>query len=135
MPRRTLAELKAAPPKLTAEQRAQLLAMADDEIDAAADCDDENPTWSADELEKAAFARTVRKLREKLGLTQVAFADRYKIGRPRLKDWERARFKPDSVSAAYIAVIAHDPEGTLKALAAASPPARKKRSAGRLSAA
>ena len=112
-PKMTLAELKANPPRFTAEQRAYLKTVS---TDARADADETNPTWTDDQLKRAVFARTLRELRESLGMTQVRFARHYRINAGRLKDWEQARSQPDTAAEAYIAVIRHNHEAVDAAL-------------------
>jgi len=45
------------------------------------------------------------------------FAARYHIPIGTLRDWEQGRCEPDQPARAYLAVIAHDPEGVKRALA------------------
>jgi putative transcriptional regulator len=116
MARITLAEVAANPPKLSAAERKRLGAMSDDEIDANAEADLDHPEMTDDQLDRAVFARDVRRAREATGLTQGSFARKFKITLSRLKDWEQARFKPDSVAAAYIKVIRHDSAAVERAL-------------------
>lgn len=52
----------------------------------------------------------VKKLREKLGLTQEAFAATYRIPVGTLRDWEQRRKNPDAPARAYLTVIARNPE-------------------------
>lgn len=117
MARKTLAELKANPPTFTPEQRARLSAMTDAVIDQGADRDPINPTMTDEALDRAVFARAVREARDQVGLTQPVFAKRYHITLSRLRDWERGRYRPDSVATAYIKTIRHDPEAVERALA------------------
>jgi putative transcriptional regulator len=53
-----------------------------------------------------------------VGLTQEEFAGRYHIPIGTLRDWEQGRSEPDQPARAYLAVIAHDPEGVRRALEA-----------------
>lgn len=115
-PKITLAALKANPPSWSIEQRARLAALSQEDIDAKADSDPINPTWTDADLERAAFARDVRLAREKTGLSQPLFAARFHIKLSRLRDWERARFKPDSVAAAYVRTILVDASAVERAL-------------------
>jgi putative transcriptional regulator len=68
--------------------------------------------------------RTVRRvpraktLRRALALTQEEFATRYHIPLGAWRDWEQGRCAPDQPARAYLTVIAHDPEGAKRALAA-----------------
>jgi putative transcriptional regulator len=43
---------------------------------------------------------------------------RYRIPIGTLRDWEQGRCEPDQPARAYLIVIAHDPEGVLRALQA-----------------
>ena len=117
--RKTLTELKANPPKLSPDERARLAAMTDQEIETSASSDPDAPLWSDDQLERAVFARSVRRARERLGLSQSQFAHRFRINLARLKDWEQGRFRPDSVALAYVKVIEREPEAVDRALNAA----------------
>lgn len=49
------------------------------------------------------------RLRDRLGLTQEAFAARYRIPIGTLRDWEQGRKFPDATARAYLTVIARDP--------------------------
>ena len=52
----------------------------------------------------------VKKLRERLGLTQEAFASTYRIPIGTLRDWEQCRKCPDAPARAYLTVIARNPK-------------------------
>jgi putative transcriptional regulator len=52
----------------------------------------------------------VKRLRERLGLTQEAFADTYRIPVGTLRDWEQRRKNPDAPARAYLMVIDRNPE-------------------------
>ncbi|MEQ8266443.1 MAG: helix-turn-helix domain-containing protein [Parvibaculum sp.] len=72
--------------------------------------DDDAPELTDDQLERAKAARFVKTVRAEVGLSQEAFADRYRINLARLRDWEQARSKPDSAIVAYFKVIRREPE-------------------------
>jgi len=55
-------------------------------------------------------------LRRTLSLTQEEFAARYHIPLGTWRDWEQGRCAPDQPARAYLAVIAHDPEGVARTL-------------------
>ena len=93
------------PPRLTPEQKARLDAMTDEEIEANAASDPDNPPWTDEELARAVEARRVRLVRQKTGLSQPAFSRRYRIPLPTLRHWEAGRRKPDRASWAYLRVI------------------------------
>ena len=61
----------------------------------------------------------VRAIREKLGLSQTAFANDYRIPLATLKGWEQGRRHPDATAAAYLSVIAKMPGEARQALKAA----------------
>jgi len=52
----------------------------------------------------------VKKLRNRLGLTQEAFAATYRIPVGTLRDWEQGRKLPDAPARAYLTVIARNPQ-------------------------
>jgi len=53
----------------------------------------------------------VKKLREKLGMTQEEFASAYRIPLGTLRDWEQRRKFPDAPARAYLLVIEGNPQG------------------------
>lgn len=109
------------PPTLTPEQQARLDAMTDEEITAAALSDPDNPPLTDEEIERFAAARLAKVVRNRLGMTQEQFAERYHISYGRLRDLEQCRNeRPDSALVAYLRVIAHDPEGVAKVLSDAA---------------
>jgi putative transcriptional regulator len=114
---RRLSDIMATPNRISPEQRAAFEARSQDDIDRLVDQDDINPTMSDEALDRAVFARSVREARDKLGLTQPVFAQRFHIKLTRLRDWERARYAPDSVAVAYIKTILLDAETVERALA------------------
>lgn len=61
----------------------------------------------------------VRSIREKLGLSQQAFATVYHIPLATLKGWEQGRRRPDATASAYLSVIAGLPDEARAILAAA----------------
>lgn len=117
--RKTLADLKTNPPKFTPADRTRLDALTPDEIERMAAADVDNPPMTDAELARAAFARDVRRARERTGLAQAKFSERYRINLSRLRDWEQGRFAPDSVALAYLKVIEHEPELVERALRSA----------------
>ena len=69
-----------------------------------------------DELRKARRVPRVKTMRRALGITQEEFAARYHVPLGTLRDWEQGRAEPDQPAKAYLAVIAHDPEGVRRVL-------------------
>jgi putative transcriptional regulator len=58
----------------------------------------------------------VRRIRKSLGLSQEKFAERYRLGLARLRDWEQGRSAPDSAARAYLRVIEKEHEAVDRAL-------------------
>ncbi len=79
----------------------------------------------AAELRDAGFALAtipkrpvdVKRLRERLGLTQEQFALRYGLELAALRNWEHGRREPDAAARSYLAVIERDPQRAQEALA------------------
>ena len=61
----------------------------------------------------------VKKLRERVGMTQDEFAATYRIPVGTLRDWEQRRKMPDATARAYLMVIARDPKAVAGLLSAA----------------
>ncbi len=95
---------------LSAETQAKLDALGSKGVEANAQTDPDNPPLTTEELERGVFGRTVRRAREKLGLSQKEFAHRFAINLRRLQDWEQGRSAPDSAISAYIKIIEREPE-------------------------
>jgi putative transcriptional regulator len=91
--------------------------MTDEEITAAALSDPDNPPLTDEELEWMATTLAARQVREKLGLTQKQFAERYQISYGRLRDLEQGRtVREDTALLAYLRVIDREPEAVSRAL-------------------
>lgn len=83
------------------------------DLDEISDAPMSDAEWA--KLEKVV---NVKRLRERLGLTQEAFAATYRIPLGTLRDWEQRRKRPDAPARAYLLVIARDPERVAGLLAA-----------------
>jgi len=99
--------------------------MTEEEIEAAARSDPDNPPLTDERLKQLKPIPRVRTLRRALGLTQEAFASRFHIPLGTLRDWEQGRSEPDQPARAYLKVIARDPEGVRRALEARPAPERR----------
>ena len=86
------------------------------EIDVAAKADPDARPMTEEELRTARRIPRVKTMRRALGITQEEFATRYHVPLGTLRDWEQGRTEPDQPTRAYLAVIAHDPEGVRRAL-------------------
>ena len=96
---------------------ARVRAMTDEEVTAAAMSDPDAQPMTPEQLRTARRVPRAKTLRRALALTQEEFAVRYHIPLGTLRDWEQGRCEPDQPARAYLAVIAHDPEGVKRALA------------------
>lgn len=59
----------------------------------------------------------VRAIRQKLGLTQAAFALTFGLPKAAIEEWEQGRRKPDTGSRILLKVIEREPEAVQRALA------------------
>ena len=91
------------------------------EIDVAAKADPDARPMTEEELRTARRIPRVKTMRRALGITQEEFATRYHVPLGTLRDWEQGRTEPDQPARAYLAVIAHDPEGVRRALQQSQP--------------
>ncbi|WP_337188407.1 helix-turn-helix domain-containing protein [Phenylobacterium sp.] len=104
-------------PAIPDRARARMDALTDSEITAAAEADPDNPPLTPAELAKLELRALARRARARTGLTQREFARAYRISFGRLRDIEQGRYPGgDSVVAAYLAVIAREPEAVRRAL-------------------
>ena len=99
--------------------------MTEEQIHAAAVDDPDAqpiPRGSDEELARAGLIKivNVKKLRERLGLTQEVFAAAYRIPVGTLRDWEQGRKMPDAPARAYLTIIARDPAAVAKLLGRAA---------------
>ena len=58
----------------------------------------------------------VKAIRQTLGLSQGAFAQRFGLSPAAIRDWEQQRRQPDPAARVLLLVIAHDPDVVVKAL-------------------
>ena len=91
------------------------------EIEVAAKADPDARPMTEEELRTARRIPRVKTMRRALGITQEEFATRYHVPLGTLRDWEQGRTEPDQPTRAYLAVIAHDPEGVRRALQQSQP--------------
>jgi putative transcriptional regulator len=95
----------------------QLAPMSEDEIEAAAKRDPDNPPLTDADFARMKPVPRAKTLRRALGLTQEEFATRFHIPLGTLRDWEQGRAQPDQPARAYLKAIAGDPEAVARALA------------------
>ena len=93
-------------------------AMTDEDIERqVAENPDAPPILSDEELDRAFFGARVKRIRQKTGLSQAAFAERFRFPVASLRDWEQGRREADAATKAYLTVIEREPEAVLRALA------------------
>lgn len=90
--------------------------MTDEEIEAAALADPDAQPLTDAELSRAFRPGSLRELRGRLGLSQEAFANRFRIDLRTLQDWEQAHRVPDDIARNYLRIIEHNPEAVATAL-------------------
>jgi putative transcriptional regulator len=105
------------PHKYVESDWARLDAMTDEEIEAAARSDPDNPPLTPAQLKRMRRISPAKHLRWKLGLSQAEFAKRFRIPLGTLRDWEQHRSEPDQAAQAYLKVIAADAGFVERALA------------------
>ena len=92
--------------------------MTDEEIEAAALSDPDNPPLTPADFKRMKRVPRVKIIRRALRLSQEEFAESYRIPVGTLRDWEQGRSEPDQAARAYLSVIAKEPEVVRRALAA-----------------
>jgi len=94
--------------------------MTDEEIEAAALSDPDNPPMTEDELKRMRRVVDARRVRKNLKLTQAQFAETFEIPLGTLRDWEQKGtfISHNQTAASYLRVIEQNPEAVIEALAA-----------------
>ncbi len=91
-------------------------AMTDAERHQAALSDPDARPATRAQLARARRVPSVRALREKLNLTQEAFAARFHLPLGTVRDWEQGAHRPDKAAQVLLTVIAKDPDAVARAL-------------------
>lgn len=101
----------------------------DDEIAAAVGADpDQAPVRTEAAMERARLDEATRdlygvlRLRRRLGIGQIEFANRYRLALGTLRNWEQGRSAPDQAAKVLLAAIAADPKGVAAAATHAGDP-------------
>ena len=97
---------------------ARVLAMTDDEIEANAADDPDNPPLSPADLAGLRPAAGPREIRLRLRLTQEEFAARFGVPLELVRDWEQGVRQPDAAARTLLRVIDRDPDAVIRALKA-----------------
>jgi putative transcriptional regulator len=77
---------------------------------------DAAPLLSDEQMDRAEFGNRVRQIRQRFGLSQPAFAERFRFPVASLREWEQGRRMPDAATRAYLLVIEKEPEAVIRAL-------------------
>jgi len=96
---------------------ARLKAMTDEEVMAAALSDPDAQPLTAEQLARMRRVPRVKWLRQRLGMTQVQFAEAFHLPITTLRDWEQHRSVPDAPARALLLAIERDPEAMRRLLA------------------
>jgi putative transcriptional regulator len=95
---------------------ARLNAMTEDEIEAAAVADLDNPPLTESELKKLRHVPNPKEIRKHLKMTQQQFATQFELPLGTLRDWEQGAREPDSAAKSYLRVISNNPQAVIQAL-------------------
>ena len=96
---------------------ARLEAMTEEEIEANALSDPDNPPLTDEELAWMRRVPDPRRIRERLKLTQEQFAEKFETPLGTLRDWEQGVSLPDRAARTLLRVIEQDPGAVINALA------------------
>jgi putative transcriptional regulator len=96
---------------------ARLDAMTDEEVVAAALSDPDAQPLTPEQLARMRRVSRVKVLRQRLGMTQVEFAEAFHLPITTLRDWEQHRSTPDAPARALLLAIERDPEVMRRLLA------------------
>jgi len=91
--------------------------MSDAEVQALASGDPEAAPLTPKALAAMRRVSRVKVLRQRLGLTQVEFADAFDLPIGTLRDWEQRRSTPDAPARALLRAIERDPTTMRRLLA------------------
>lgn len=95
---------------------ARVMTMTEEEIEANALADPDNPSLTQEELARMRRVPNPREIRQRLDLTQEQFAERFEIPLGTLRDWEQGVSVPDRAARTLLRVIEEDPEGGRNAI-------------------
>jgi putative transcriptional regulator len=96
---------------------AQLDALTDEEVMAAARSDPDAQPLNLEQLKGMRRVSRVKVLRQRLGMTQAEFAQAFHLPITTLRDWEQHHSAPDAPARALLLAIERDPEVMRRLLA------------------
>ena len=91
-------------------------ALSDAEVNAAATSDPDAQPMTPAQLAAMRRVSRVKVLRQRLGMTQEAFAKAFHLPISTLRDWEQHRSVPDAPARALLLAIERDPEALRRLL-------------------
>ena len=94
----------------------RLAAMTDEEIEANARADSDNPPLTSEELARMRPVPNPKWIRRRLGLTQEQFSARFHVPLGTLRDWEQCVREPDTGARILVRVIDKNPEAVIRAV-------------------
>jgi putative transcriptional regulator len=100
----------------TAEEKARLAALADEDIARAAQDDPDNPVLTAADLAAFKSVADAKLIRRSMNLTQEAFAHMFHIPIGTLRDWEQHRTEPDQAAQNFLKVVSASLDAVKRAL-------------------
>lgn len=95
---------------------ARLSSLTEEEVEAAARSDPDAQPMTEEQLARSFRPLDIIRTRKRLGLSQAAFARRFKLNLRTLQDWEQGRRAPEEIARAYLRVIERNPEAVASAL-------------------
>jgi putative transcriptional regulator len=103
-------------PLISRTDWARVDAMTDEEVEANALSDPDNPPWTTEDLQRLKPVPNTKAIRTRLHLTQEQFALRFHLPLGTVRDWELGRREPDTAAKNFLRVIEHDPQTVIEAL-------------------
>ena len=97
---------------------ARVDAMTDEEAEANALSDPDNPPITAAQLARMRRVPNPREIRDQLHMTQEQFSAAFGLPIGTVRDWEQGLKQPDSAARTLLRVIAHNPDAVIEALKA-----------------
>jgi len=98
----------------------RIKAMTDEQVVAAARSDPDAQPLRPAQLSRMRRVSRVKAVRQRLGMTQEAFAQAFHLPITTLRDWEQHRSKPDAPARALLLAIERNPEMMRRLLAGAA---------------
>jgi putative transcriptional regulator len=90
--------------------------MTEEEVEANALSDPDNPPITPAQLANMRRVPNPREIRDQLHMTQEQFSAEFGLPIGTVRDWEQGLKQPDSAARTLLRVIAHNPEAVIAAL-------------------